>query len=274
MHAAGYDGGSIRRSTRRTLHTAPALALLCALAVAAPARTSADAAGERKRAQLAGVHNILVVPPFFATDTIAQAAASNRQAPAATDRPASDQQATNRSRLTREYAQMLQSLEQFVRTRLPARVTTRTPFHVIDPDALARAFKATGIAPASLFQTGGKLKAGRFPLPDAHAVQRLAQEAHADAVILGALDEPRKSNGHYTFDPLAGIGYDDPSVNGKAGYFVLLGDGTEVLHAYLETIQPVSRGRRSHLLADWTDVEGLIIEDFLDELTRYTPQAH
>jgi hypothetical protein len=242
------------------------LALLCLLNLAPAAGAAADNAGDRKRAQLVNVRRVAVVPPYFATDTISRAAVPGRDKPEDIDAASADPESR-----TRQYAQMLRLIEQFARTRLPARVAARTPFQVIPEDAIERALKTEGLTPVALFQNGGRLKSGHFPLPDARAVRRLAAVLQVDAVILGTLDEPRKSNGHYTYDPLAGLGYDDPNVNGKAGYFVLLADGTEVLHAYLETLQPVSKGKRSHLLADWMDVEALIIEDLMDELTRYTP---
>ncbi|HZO90203.1 MAG TPA: hypothetical protein VFB38_17885 [Chthonomonadaceae bacterium] len=248
---------------------------LCGASFGSAQTAHADAAGERKRTLLAHVRRIVVVPPFFGTDTLEKAfGPEQEEKPAdASNRakPPSRKPAEPDPRL-KEYAEQLRKLEEHARTLLPKRVAARTPFEVVLAAELAKAFKELNLTPASLFQNRGRIRDSRFALPDAEAVRKLASYLHADAVLLGTMDEPRRTNRRYFFDPYNIINYESAHVRSKAGFFVMLADGTEVLHDYVEALQPLSRiGSREYLLADWLDATALVIEDMLDELTRYTP---
>jgi hypothetical protein len=236
--------------------------LLCGLLMLAVHTASGDAAGDKKRAQLANVKRVIVVAPFFGTDTLAKA----------------DAQAEGKDTRVKPspslpaYAEQLRKLESHERTRLFERLAARTPFQVVPEKELADALKDLKLAPARLFQNDGLIKGGRFAPPETANVRKLAERLHADAVLLGTLDEPRRSNGRYSFDLLTGVNYDSAHVRAKAGYFLLLADGAEVLHDYIEVLHPLSRiGQREYIMADWTDAEDEVIEDLMDELTRYTP---
>ncbi|HZP83437.1 MAG TPA: hypothetical protein VFB21_17465 [Chthonomonadaceae bacterium] len=250
------------------------IVLLLGLLVFPLSGARADAAGDKRRVLLASVRRIAVVPPFFGTDTLARVSGSEeadkteKASRAPEGRPAKEPDAREK-----RYAEQLRRLEAHVRTTLPARVAARTPFAVVPADELAKAFEALNLTPAKLFQNGGRIRSARFAAPDAQAVSKLADFLHADAVLLGTLDEPRRSNGRYYFDMLSGLSYDSAHVRGKAGYYLLLADGTEALHAFIEVLQPLSRiGNRDYILADWMDAESLVIENLMDEITRYAPE--
>jgi hypothetical protein len=244
------------------------IVLLLGLLVFPLSGAHADAAGDKRRVLLASVRRIAVVPPFFGTDTLARVSGSEDASRAPEGRPAKEPDAREK-----RYAEQLRRLEAHVRTTLPARVAARTPFEVVPADERAKAFEALNLTPAKLFQNGGRIRSARFAAPDTQAVSKLADFLHADAVLLGTLDEPRRSNGRYYFDMLSGLSYDSAHVRGKAGYYLLLADGTEVLHAFIEVLQPLSRiGNRDYILADWMDAESLVIENLMDEITRYAPE--
>ena len=171
-----------------------------------------------------------------------------------------------------QYVGYLKKIEAHVREWLPERVKVRTPFEVVPAEEVAEGLKDLKLTPEKVFQNNGRMRGSKFAAPDAAVVRQVAARLHADAVLLGTLDEPRRSNGKYTFDLLGGIGYDSPSVSCKAGYYLLLADGTEVLFNPIEVMHPLtSLGKRDFVLADWIETEEQVIENFMDELTRYTP---
>ena len=220
-----------------------------------------DVTGERRRTQLGKVQRVVVVPPFFGTETLLKL--EEQKAPP--NKGKSD------ARLI-AYAGQLHSLENHAREWLLQRVTARTNFQIVPQDELEAALKELQLTPQTLFQNGGRLKGKNFAAPQNAAVRTLAQRLHADAVLLSTLDEPRHNNGGYLFDPLTGLSYDSPKVRGKIGFWMLLPDATDVLHATVEGLHPASKiGSRTFLLTDWIETEDEVIEDFLDELTRYTP---
>ena len=91
-------------------------------------------------------------------------------------------------------------------------------------------------------------------------------------MLTGCFDEPRKSNGHFFFDPLAGAGYESPKVTLRGEFAVYLADGSLVLKYALDEAHPLTQmGKRQYLAADWMETQELAIEDMMDELTRYTP---
>jgi hypothetical protein len=220
-----------------------------------------DATGDKRRAQLTKVQRVIVVPPFFGTETLSKLDAQT----------AHPEKARPEARLI-EYGKQLRSIENHVREWLPQRVTARTNFQIVPQEELQAALKELNLTPQTLFQNAGMMKGKSFAAPDIAMVRLLAQRLHADAVLLSTLDEPRHNSGAYLFDPLSGVSYDSPKVRGKIGFWLLLPDGTEVMHAYTEVLHPVSKlGSRTFLLTDWTETEDEVVEDFLDELTRYTP---
>lgn len=236
----------------------------------------ADTTGDKRRAQMATVKRIAVVPLFFGTDTLRKFRPPDKQEgkpdTGASPGNSSAKPANGSDPRLQEYVQHLQKLEDHARARLPERVMARTPFQVVPAEEMNQAFKDLKLTPQKLFQNNGLMRGARFALPDSQAVHTLAARLHADAVLLGTLDEPRRSNGHYYFDPLDGINYTSAHVQSKAGFFVLLADGTEVLHDYIEVLHPLTRiGSQEFVLADWVDVEDQVIENLMDEWTRYTP---
>lgn len=220
---------------------------------------SADAAGDKRRAQLANVHRVVVVPPFFGTETLAKA-----DAPPSDSKPANPKLA--------EYVEQLRKLESRARTGLPERLAARTRFEVVPADEVTAALKALELTPGKLYQNNGRMKGTKFANPDPQAVRKLADRVHADAVLLATLDEPRRSSDHYFFDPLSGIGFSEAHVRAKIGFWLLLADGTESFQRVSEVVHPLTRiGKREYLFVDWQEADDLAIENFLDELTRYTP---
>ncbi len=221
----------------------------------------ADAAGDKRRAQLAKVQRVIVVPPFFGTETLAKLEEQKKQ----TVKSKADTKLA-------EYAEQLRALQAHAVEVLPKRLTARTDFQVVPTDELAAALKDLKLTTQSLFQNNGRMKGNSFALPDTSAVRLLASRLKADAVLLSMMDEPRRNNGGYLFDPLEGLSYDTPKVKGKIGFWLLLPDGIETLRQYVEVLHPLSKiGTRTYILTDWTETEDEVIEDFLDELTRYTP---
>ncbi len=235
------------------------LAISLGMSVSAPVR--ADAAGERRRAQLAKVQRVVVIPPFFGTETLNKIE----------EQKAHPEKSKPDAKLT-EYATQLRSLQDHEKEWLPKRIEARTNFHLVPEAELMAALKELKLTPQSLFQNGGKMKGTSFAPPDAVAVRTLAAHLKADAVLLATMDEPRRNNGGYQFDPLEGLSYDSPKVRGKIGFWLLLPDGTEVLRQAVEVLHPMSKiGSRTYILTDWTETEDQVVEDFLDELTRYIP---
>ncbi len=233
--------------------------LLCVISASAVGARG-DAAGDRRRALLAPVRRVLVIPPYFATDTRQRGApAATRSAGASADKVAA-------------YAGQLERLEVYARGWLPGRLAVRTNWQLIPASEVEAALKARKLTLAGLFKGTGRMQGSRFPQPDPAAVHELATALHADAALLTAMDEPRRANGHYLFDPLMGLGYDAPKVSARVGCYLLMADGAEALHSYVEVFHPLSRlGGKEFLMADWEEAEEQWIESFLDELTRYTP---
>ncbi len=227
--------------------------------------TRADASNDKKRAQLAAVRRLIVAPPFYATDTLAKSSAGTKPG----EKPTAASAKTD-PRLA-SYVVQLRELENHARARLPERVGARTPYEIVPADALRTAFETLKLTPESLFQNNGRMRGGRFALPDTANVAKLTAFLKADAILLGAMDEPRRSNGHYYFD-VSGINYTSSHVRSKAGYFLLRADGSEILHDYVEALRPLTRiGAREFVTEDWREATDQVIEDLLDEITRYTP---
>lgn len=224
-----------------------------------PAR--ADATGEKRKAQLAKVQRVAVLPSLWGTETLRKF----------DDQKAHPESAQPDAKLT-EYAEHLRALETHAREWLPQRLKARTDFQLVPPEEVEAALKELKLTPEALFQNGGRMKGKSFAEPDAAAVRTLAQKLHADAILLSTLDEPRRSNGGLLFDPFVGLAYDAPKVSLKIAFRMLLPDATEIFHSYIEVLHPMTKlGARTFLRADWLETEDQVIENFMDELTRYTP---
>lgn len=239
-----------------------------------------DAAGDKKREMLAAVKRLVVVPPFFATETLDKVYGPDRLAPVkkprnpdSKDAPdeAPDKQAKVDPRL-REYAEILRTLEVRDSVRLPERAAARLPFQIVPREELTKAYETLDLSPPKLFLNKGRILKGKFPQPDVKAVAKLAELLHADAVLLGTLDEPRRNNGGVFFDPFAGLSYDFPDVRAKGGFYLMMADGREVHHAFIEALHPMTkRGDGKFITADWTETEYLVLENLMDEISRYAP---
>lgn len=234
------------------------------------ASAHSDVAGDKRRAQLINAKRLLVIPMFFGTDTLGELP----------PKPNSPQTAAHSSVVSEkrrkelaEYAETLRKLELHAKARLPERAAARTPFEVIPQIEVEQALKEFKMTPPELFLNGGRLSGGRFDMPDENQIRRVSARLHADAVLLGVLDEPRKDNGHYYFDPIGGAGYDTPKVHDKATFDLRLADGSLVLRQTIDVVHPLTRiGSRVFVVADWIETEDEIIEDLMDEVTRYTPR--
>ena len=213
----------------------------------------------RRLRLLANIHRLVVLPPYFGVPPL-----ETKLGQKTTDAQRKQQE---------KYRDYLQKLEASAREHLPGRLAARTAFEIVPLTETEDALKALTFTPNSLFQNGGLMRGTKFPLPDAASVRKMAQKTAADAVLLTILDAPRRSAGAILFDPLSGLTGDPPDVRSKAAFYLLLPDGTEILRDYVEALHPVTSGggKRDYLLIDWTEAQDVTIEDFMDELTRYTP---
>lgn len=233
-------------------------ALLC-VATCLPARAGqVDRTAENRRALLASVRRVAILPPFFAPD--------------ATLKPEGRGQTVDVNARAL-YLQQLRQLEARVRARLPERVAARTPFEVIPDKQVEAALEDLLLTPEQFFQNGGRMRGNRFARPIPETVRRLCTALKADALLLGTLDEPRRSNGRTVVDA-CGIWHESPHVRCRAGFFVLLADGTEVLQQVTDVLRPLTRiGNREYVFVDWTEAHDQIVESLMDEWTRYTPPS-
>ena len=243
-----------------------------------PARGQAKE--DPKRALLSHVHRIVVIPAFYGTDTLTKAAklmedskpkngsgaANDKPAPPPSERKPED------ARLIQN-AGYLRKLQDDARAELPQRLAKRAGLEIVPEDEMNAAFKDLQLTPEKMFEGEGRMKGTRFPLPLAQPVRDMAKFCHADAVVLGVLDEPRRANGRYLFDPLFGFSYESGFVETHAGFYLMLPEGTEGLHGYMRVRNPLSRqAGRPFVLADWIDAQELMIENMMDEWTYYLPR--
>jgi hypothetical protein len=218
------------------------------------------------------VKRLLVVPVFFGTDTLGELPPAKPGAPTEKRRePKPELDAKQRAEMA-AYIDTLRKLERNAQERLPARAAARTPFEVVKADEVDGALKLLKITPPELFQSAGRVNNRKFDLPDPEQVKRIASQVHADAVLLGVLDEPLKNNGGYNVVPTGPV-YDPPKVHDKATFDLMLADGTMVLRQTIDVVHPLTKiGARQFVLADWIETDDQIIEDLMDEVTRYTPK--
>ena len=220
-----------------------------------------DLKGRRRRhppAARSPVRRVAVTPPFYATGRLSRPDARPESPPA-------------EPKLA-EYLDRLRKLQERTRKLVPQRLAARTPFEVVPMDETEAAMKALDLTPESLYLSGAKMRGTRFSGPDPAAVRKLAARLHADAVLLDVLDEPRRSPDRLFFDPLGGLGLSTAHVTAKIGLWLLLADGAEVVQRVSDVVHPVTRvGSRQYLFADWQEASDLAIENFMDELVRFTP---
>lgn len=234
-------------------------ALVFGVSLLAATVVRGDTANDKRRAQLAVVHRVAVAPPFFGTGRLVKPETKTETAP-------------SNPKLA-EYLDRLRKLQDRTRTLLPARLAVRTPYQIVPMEEMEDALKALDITPEKLYLNTAKMRGTRFSGPDPQAVRKLAARLHADAVVLDTLDEPRRSPDRLYFDPLGGLGISEAHVTAKIGFWVLLADGREVVQRVSDVVHPVTRiGSRQYLFADWEEANDLAIENFLDELVRFTPE--
>jgi hypothetical protein len=264
--------GSRKLSPLRVRFRAAALVgLITMLICAARQATHADNSTEKKRALMATVKRLVVIPPYFATDTLTKADAVQKS-----DRSSGAQASAGTAadaRLT-AYAAQLRKLTDHAAAILPVRAAARTPFTVVPMEEVTAALKALEWTPDKLFQNGGRMRGARYPTPDPEAVKKLAARLHADAVLLTALDEPRRKNGRAVFNLLTGLDIRSAQVEARAGFFVLMADGVTALTDDVDVAHPLTHiGNREYLMTDWLEAQDVMIEDLFDEWTRYLPSS-
>lgn len=247
--------------------TVSLLAILCPAILSTPA--DSDVPKEKKRSLLASVHRIAVIPLFYGAD--AAKSAANKKKSAQGEKPAPKLSAAQETRRNTFQAQR-QELLSHANERLPERVATRLPYEVLSKEETNAALAELKLKPEDLFKESGVTRGTKFPLPLPEQVKKLAVRMKVDAVIVGVLDDPRYDNGHYYFDPLYGVNYESGHVNSRAGFYFMLANGTEILHAYMSVKNPLTPPQgRDYRLADWTDAQELMIENMMDEWTQFTP---
>ena len=248
----------------------------------------------RKRAQLAPVKRIVVIPPFFGTETLSKAAkpgnanknadatakvetvTTSQSMPARKDDDAQTRNAPGNGTSTPslgQYVSNLRKLQEDARRVLPERLMRRAGFTVVPEEEVSATLKTLQLTPEKMFENSGRIKGSKFPMPRAEAVRSMSEALHADAVVLGVLDEPRRANGKYFFDPLSGFSYEPGHVEAHGGFYLMMPEGTEALHGYMRVLNPLSKAvGRDFILPDWIDAQNLMIENLMDEWTYYTPR--
>ncbi len=247
--------------------------LLFAFAIVSVSRAAiADAAGDKRRQQLATVKTIAVLPMFFGTTTLGEL-------PPSTDQHTINKDATTAPKTEKQrqdfenYKATLKELEVHAAARLIDRMGSRTEFKIIDRREVATKLQENKLTTYDLFENQGRIVGKKFAGPNTAELIRAAKLLNCDAILLAVVDEPRKNSGGYYFDLVSGPGYDSPKVHDKAAFDLVLADGMLVLHQMVEVIHPQLRiGERTFVAADWLDTIDQIVEDYMNELTRYTPK--
>ncbi len=245
------------------------LLLLCTLFLAAQSFSYADGAGDKIREKLKNVKRIVVVAPFFGTETQMKFAESKRN-------PKKSDVAESKKKIDpklEQYVDYLEKIQSAFQKILPERISARTPFKIVPDDEVKERLEATKLTPRKLFIDSGLLQRKKAPVEDMLNMSRFLETLHADAILLTVLDEPRRNLEHYYFDPLSGLNVRPSHVQCRAFFLLLLADGNTVLSKFVDVSHPISKiGKRDFLLADWQETEELAIENYLDELTLYTPE--
>ena len=243
--------------------------LLCTLFLAAPSLSYADVAGDKIRGKLKNVKRIVVVAPFFGTETLFKFAESKK----AVTKGVPETTKTKTDPKLEQYVNYLKKLQEQFQKRLPERILARTPFEVVADEEIKDSFDNSSLTPQKLFINSGALQGRKLPVEDMLNVKHFLAPLHADAILMTVLDEPRRNLEHYYFDPLSGLNVRPSHVQCRAVFVLLLPDGTAVFSKSVDVSHPISKiGKRDFLLADWQETEELVIENYLDELTLYTPE--
>ncbi len=229
---------------------------------------AADKAAELRREQLAKVKRIAVLPLFFGSDTLRDKKSAAAKVIAKPDKKEKPENAPS----LEEFRAQLRKMEARANERLPERVKERTPYLLIPEKEQQEAFKAAELHPFDLFENAGVMKGIKFALPNIDAIKKLTKSLKADALLLGTMEEPRRSNGSASL-----LSYTAPHVGSRIIYYLFLPDGTDVFHYTMDVVRPLSRigtresGIRDYGMVDWLETVDQNIENFLDELARYTP---
>lgn len=252
-------------------------ALIIGIMLFAPFAARADVESERKHKLMQTVHRVAIVAPLYGTDTLSRASALPK--PGELSGAGSDKGKKTRTTIEEQnarlaaYVRQLHHLLHHAADILPNRIRERTPFTLVSVKEMDDALKSLELTPQGLFKDHGRIKGKSYPTPDAEPLRKLAASLHADAILLTVLDEPRRTNGHYAFNLLSGVDYNSAHVESRGAFFVIMADGTQALHDFGSVVHPLTHlGNRQFLLVDWTEAEDLLIENFLDEWTRYTPE--
>ncbi len=248
-----------------------ALLALCSLLVwGLTFSAKAQSASDKKKSVLASVRRIAVLLPYFGTPEFLDHAPLKPES--SRRRPTGDE-----LRQRSESRTFLAKLETETQRILQERLKERTPFTFVpltaEPPFPENKKEAVLLPSVFPLKNEGRLKGTKFPLPDPDAVKRIAVQNGTDAVLLTVMDEPRRDGGGYFFD-VSGVGYRSPHVSGKIAFYLLSKDGSEILHEFVEVLHPVTKiGNRDYTQVDMTETHEQIIENFLDELSRYLPRT-
>lgn len=235
----------------------------------------ADKPGERKRALLAPIRRIVLVPPFFVE--------MPAERPQARPRRANTTDTEDERKKARElYHEALKTLEIEAQKRLPERFANRVPFQIVPAKETACALARLEHAPRMLLQGKKPERGQRFPVFQADTLRALMEIAKADAVLLMALEEPTTEDERPIFDGFQ-VWTRRARVRCRATFAIYLADGREAFFETLQAAQPRTRQprlsrevpppSRDYVIIDWRETQELLIENFLDELTRYTPAS-
>ncbi len=241
--------------------------LLCTLFLAVQSFSYADGAGDKIREKLKNVKRIVVVAPFFGTETLSKFAEAKKTIA----KGAQETTKTKTDPKFEKYVDYLKKLQEQFKKRLPERISVRTSFEVAADEEIKDSFDNSSLTPQKLFINSGALQGRKLPVEDMLNVKRFMEPLHADAILMTVLDEPRRNLEHYYFDPLSGLNVRPSHVQCRAVFVLLLPDGTSIFSKSVDVSHPISKiGKRDFLLADWQETEELVIENYLDELMLYT----
>jgi hypothetical protein len=236
------------------------MALCSGLLLLFPVHARADIPEAQARQILASAHRIIVISPFYGTQTLL----SNPKE----ESKLSPKQLTQQ----RKYQEILQRLEKHAAHQLPVCTADRTAFTVIPESKVEAQLTADHFTPRDLFTDNGLLHGDTFPVPRVYTAQQLCSQLHADLILLSVLDEPRRVNGHYIYDLLGGLEQVPSHVNCRGVFYLLDAQGDTVYHGIYSVDQPLTTiAGHTYLFADWRDAVNILIEDFFDDLNRLLP---
>ena len=229
----------------------------------------ADGKADKIRAFLKSVHSVGIAHPMIGTETLAKysEAVLHKEQAKILD---TDLKLTPK---LNEYASALKKIESTFQNKLPERFSARTSYSLVEESKLKDNLKELELTPSKLFVREEKIKNRRFPTIDKVNCKRLIEALKVDALLIAMIDEPRRNSEHYYFEPLSGFNFRPSNVQIRACFWLVAPDGNPVLISPIEVLHPLSKiGKREYLMADWIEAEELAIENFLDELTLYTPE--